>query len=181
MKMLCRVVFVPKITLPTKICDTASTLKDNIYTNVLDKSHASRILIRPLSDHQMYFCVMNKNYVKPTTKQKYIEVEVLNEDVESFRKEIAELEIHNKLDNTVDRDPNYNYEIVSTLLQNAKSKHIPKRIKKFNKRRPKKKRWMTDELVAQVLKKMACMLIRKQLQSHIQIIKRLNSNSKATK
>ena len=33
--------FVPKITLPTKICDTASTLIDNIYTNVLDKSHTS--------------------------------------------------------------------------------------------------------------------------------------------
>ena len=146
--------FVPKITLPTRICDTASTLIDNIYTNVLDKSHTSGILIRPLSDHQMYFCVMNENYVKPTTKQKYIEVEVFNEEnVESFRKEIADLEIHNKLDDTVDRDPNYNYEIVSTLLQNAKSKHIPKRMKKFNKRRHKKERWMTDELLAQVIKK----------------------------
>ena len=146
--------FVPKITLPTRIYDTASTLIDNIYTNVLDKSHTSGILIRPLSDHQMYFCVMNENYVKPTTKQKYIEVEVFNEEnVESFRKEIADLEIHNKLDDTVDRDPNYNYEIVSTLLQNAKSKHIPKRIKKFNKRRHKKETWMTDELLAQVIKK----------------------------
>ena len=138
----------------TRICDTASTLIDNIYTNVLDKSHTSGILIRPLSDHQIYFCVMNENYVKPTTKQKYIVVEVLNEgNVESFRKEIADLEIHNKLDDTVDRDPNYNYEIVSTLLQNAKSKHIPKRIKKFNKRRHKKERWMTDELLAQAIKK----------------------------
>ena len=53
--------FVSKITLPTRICDTASTLIDNIYTNVLDKSHTSGILIRPLSDHQMYFCVMNEN------------------------------------------------------------------------------------------------------------------------
>ena len=67
--------------------------------------------------------------------------------------EIADLEIYNKLDETFDRDPNYKYEIVSTLLQNAKSKHIPKRVKKFNKRRHKKERWMTDELLAQVLKK----------------------------
>ena len=111
-------------------------------------------MVRPLSDHQMYFCVMNENYIKPTTNQKYIEVEVLNEEnIERFRKEIADLEIHNKLDETLDRDPNYNYEIVSTLLQKAKSKHIPKRVKKFNKRRHKKERWMTDELLAQVLKK----------------------------
>ena len=44
--------FAPK-TLPTRTCDTASTLIDNVYTNVLDKSHISGILIRPISDHQM--------------------------------------------------------------------------------------------------------------------------------
>ena len=43
--------FDPKITHPTRISDTASTLIDIIYTNVLDKSHNSGILIRPLSDH----------------------------------------------------------------------------------------------------------------------------------
>ena len=48
--------FVPKITLPTRICDTTSTLIDNTYTNVLDKNHASGILVRPISDHQMYIC-----------------------------------------------------------------------------------------------------------------------------
>ena len=146
--------FAPKITLPTRICDTTSTLIDNIYTNVLDKSHTSGILIRPISDHQMYFCIMNENYMKPAIAQKYVEVEVFNVDaIENFKTEIANLEIYDKLDKTLNRDPNHNYEIFSTLLQNAKSKHIPKRIKKFNKRRHKKERWMTDELLAQVIKK----------------------------
>ena len=31
--------FIPKITLPTRICDTTSTLIDNVYTNAIDKSH----------------------------------------------------------------------------------------------------------------------------------------------
>ena len=146
--------FAPKITLPTRICDTTSTPIDNIYTNVLDKSHTSGILIRPISDHQMYFCIMNENYMKPAIAQRYVEVEVFNvEAIENFKTEIANLEIHDKLDNTLNRDPNHNYEIFSTLLQNAKSKHIPKRIKKFNKRRHKKERWMTDERLAQVIKK----------------------------
>ena len=84
--------FAPKITLPTRICDTASTLIDNIYTNVLDKSHTSGILIRPISDHQMYFCVMNENYMKPAVAQKYVEIEVFNEkSIESFKNEIANL------------------------------------------------------------------------------------------
>ena len=130
--------FAPKITLPTRICDTTNTLIDNIYTNVLDKSHTSGILIRPISDHQMYFCIMNENYMKPAIAQKYVEVEVFNvEAIENFKTEIANLEIHDKLDKTLNRDPNHNYEIFSTLLQTAKSKHIPKRIKKFNKRRSK--------------------------------------------
>ena len=56
--------FAPKITLPTRICDTSSTLIDNVYTNTIDKKHTSGILIRPISDHQMYFCMLNENYTK---------------------------------------------------------------------------------------------------------------------
>ena len=138
--------FAPKITLPTRICDTASTLIDIVYTNGLDKSHISEILIRPISDHQMYFCVMNENFRKPVTQSKHIEVEILNEEsISNFQNEIAKLEIYNKLDKNPNKDPNYNYAILSTLLQNAKSKHIPKQISKFNERRHKKQKWMTDE------------------------------------
>ena len=56
--------FAPKITLPTRICDTSSTLIDNVYTNTIDKKLTSGILIRPISDHQMNFCMLNKNYTK---------------------------------------------------------------------------------------------------------------------
>ena len=112
--------FAPKITLPTRICDTASTLIDNVYTNVLDKSHISGILIRSISDLQMYFCVMNANFRKPVTQSKHIEVEILNEDsISNFQNKIAKLEIHNKLDKNPNKDPNYNYEILSPLLQKA--------------------------------------------------------------
>ena len=68
--------FAPKTTLPTTICDTTSTLIDNVYSNVIDKSHTSSILVRPISDHQMYFCIMNYNFVNIKTAQKYIKIEV---------------------------------------------------------------------------------------------------------
>ena len=68
--------FAPKITFPTRICDTTSTLIDNVYTNVIEKEHTCGILVRPISDH---FCMMNENYVKPKTKQKY-EIEVCNQE-----------------------------------------------------------------------------------------------------
>ena len=69
--------------------------------------------------------------MKPVIAQKYVEVEGFNvEAIENFKTEIANLEIYDKLDKTLNRDPIHNYEIVSTLLQTAETKYIPKRIKK---------------------------------------------------
>ena len=53
----------------------------------------------------MYFCIMNENYMKPAIAQKYVEVEVFNvEAIQNFKTEIANLEIHDKLDKTLNRD-----------------------------------------------------------------------------
>ena len=70
----------PKITLPTRICDTTSTLIDNVYTNVINKPHISGILISPISDHQMYYCALNDNTVKNDDKTKYITTESFSEN-----------------------------------------------------------------------------------------------------
>ena len=36
LKIFCHLFFFPKITLPTRICDTSSTLIDNIFSNVIE-------------------------------------------------------------------------------------------------------------------------------------------------
>ena len=51
----------------------------------------------------------------------------------------------------INKNPNHNYKIVSTFLQNTKNKHFPKRVVKFNKRRHKKERWMTNKLLAKIV------------------------------
>ena len=56
-------------------------------------------------------------------------------------------------ENTINTDPNYNYEIFSKHLQAAKSKHIPIKIKKFNKRKHKKEKWMKNELLIKIVEK----------------------------
>ena len=43
--------FYPKITLPTRICDTSSTIIDNIYSNEIDCYDNSGIFINHISDH----------------------------------------------------------------------------------------------------------------------------------
>ena len=132
--------FAPKITLPTRICDTTSTLIDNVYTNVIEKEHTCGILVRPISDYQMYFCMMNENYIKPKTKQKYVEIEVCNqESLEKFKTEIAHAEIYTKLKKDLTDDPNTNYEMLSQILEMTKNKHIPKRLKSLTNGNTEKK------------------------------------------
>ena len=97
-----------------------------MYTNVSDKEHICGILVRPISDLQMYFCLMTESYLKPVTKQKYVEIEVCNqESLENFRKEIADAKIYEKLQKDLSADPNANYKILSHLLEIAKKLHIP--------------------------------------------------------
>ena len=104
--------FASKITLSTRICDTASTLIDNVFSNVIDKDHTCGILVRPISDHQMYFCILNENYIKPITKRKFVEIEECNlEALARFKTEIANSEIYDKLQKDLSTDPNENYKI----------------------------------------------------------------------
>ena len=138
------------------------TLIDNVYTNVIEKEHTCGILVRPISDHQMYFCMINENYIKPKTKQKYVEIKVCNqESLEKFKTEIAHAEIYTKLKKDLTDDPNTNYEMLSQILEMAKNKHIPKKFKRFNKRRHGKEGWMTNELLTKVVKKNKLYVVRK--------------------
>ena len=83
----------------------------------------------------MYFCMLNKNYTKAKNAHRYIEVEVCNEySIDQFRNEIANANIYDKLD----LSPNKNHELLAEQLQIAKSTHMPKKIKRFNKRKHKK-------------------------------------------
>ena len=82
---------------------------------------------------------MNENYTKPKTKQRYVENEVCNqESLEKFKTEIAHAEIYTKLKKDLTDHSNTNYEMLSQILEMAKNKHIPKKVKKFNKRKPGK-------------------------------------------
>ena len=146
--------FAPKITLPTRMCDTASTLIDNVFSNVIDKDHTCGILVRPISDHQMYFCILNENYIKPITRRKFVEIkESSQEALARFKTEIANSEIYDKLRKDLSTDPNDNYKILSEVLEKAKNIHLPKKYKKFNKRKHRKESWMTNELLTKVVKK----------------------------
>ena len=61
--------------------------------------------------------------------------------------------LYNKLNQDLNTDPNYNYVILSAELQAAKNLHIPRKIRKFNRRKHKKEKWMTNDRLLQIVKK----------------------------
>ena len=144
--------FFPKITRPTRSSGDSHTLIDNIITNNIGKPHTAGILITPpVSDHYMHFCILEGISTAPTTKTTYVEIEQINANsIENLRKSVRKAEIMSKLDISPNGDPNNNYDILMTVLVDSKRKHIPKKRKKFDKRKHSKEKWMTTDLLSLV-------------------------------
>ena len=168
------------------MCDTTSTLIDNIYTNSVDKICTSGILIQPISDHQMYFCMINLSTCHSEQRKKLIEVEVCDhESIQSFVTEISNANIYDKLQKNLNTNLNHNYEILLKHLLNAKLNHISKKVKNFNNRRHLKEKWMTKELLQEIVTKNKMYVTRKTISvNHInyeQIKQRFKSYKKIVK
>ena len=134
--------FFPKITLPTRICDTSSTLTciDQIYTNILNNRDKSGIFTTHISDHQAIFTDTNVGLMGFSEK-KFITVETKDDvSLNKFIDELKTGDIVAKMDHDVNADPNSNYKILAEQLQYAKEKHLPTRKLKFNKYKHKQQK-----------------------------------------
>ena len=142
--------FFPKITLPTRLSDHSSTLIDNIFTNNIDEAGTSGILLNSISDHQMIFTyVENVSYI--TEVPKFIEVERSDErSMHNFVKELDEICIYEQLQPALDANPQENYDIFIKLVSSAKNKHLPKKIVRFNKKKHKKAKWLTNGILKSI-------------------------------
>ena len=146
--------FFPKITRPTRLSTESSSLIDNILTNNLGKRHISGIITTPISDHLMNFCILEGINPNQKSNNNYVEIEKINKrSLTDFKNSISKIDLISKIDNNIDADPSENYDIIAKYLAACKSKHIPKQIKKFNKRKHKKEKWMTDDILTLVNKK----------------------------
>ena len=140
----------PQITLPTRLSDTCDTLIDNTLTNYYENTHTSGVLSMPISDHQMTFTTLVGTTLQATNKQ-LIEFEKVNDRaIKNFKADLANCNIYDRMNHNLEHNPNTNYDILSDILTELKVKHMPKKIRKFNKRKDKKEKWMTDDLLRQI-------------------------------
>ena len=78
--------FFPKITLPTRLSETACTLIDNVITNNIKCNHISGVLIRKISDHQINFCMINEKCTAMNSKRKLVKLNnVMNKQSKNFK------------------------------------------------------------------------------------------------
>ena len=148
--------FFPKITLPTRLSDasnfTCNTLIDNILTNDMSETNksVSGILINDISDHKMIFSYY-ENYSYVEKSEKFIEIEVNNElSMQNFIDELKTLNIYDNLITNVSNSLHENYDIFSSFIVYAKDKHLPKKLVKYNKKKHKKSKWMTNGILRSI-------------------------------
>ena len=146
--------FFPKLTRPTRSFGNTHTLIDNVFTNNIGKPHISGILTHHVSDHFMSFCVVEGKVKRTKDTPKYIEVENITPlSISNFKAEIGSSDLLSQFDLNPLADPNINYNLLSSTIDQAKTKHIPKKSKKFNKRKHKKEPWMTNNLLVRINRK----------------------------
>ena len=100
--------FILKITLPTRISELSSTLIDNIYTSNIDEREtreSSGILLNHISDHQMVFTII-ENWSYVIRVPKFNEIKKNDpQSIQNFVDELEELNIYDKLQKSVNSDP----------------------------------------------------------------------------
>ena len=129
-------------------------LIDNVFTNNLCKRHTSGILTHQISDHFMTFSIVEGNIKQIKDPVKYVEVQNINPaSINNFKNSIATSDLLSQLDLNVNANPNVNYNLLSSVLEQAKIRHIPKKIQRFNRRKHCIEPWMNKELLTLINKK----------------------------
>ena len=142
--------FYPEITLPTRICNTSSTIIDNIFSNEICSNDASGIFVNHISDHQTIFTITSTK-LKNGMEQQYVSIETKDDvSLNNFITEVRNMNISEILNGNINANPTENYELFSKLVQEAKSKHLPIKRIKFNKYKHKKCRWITNGILKSI-------------------------------
>ena len=91
----------------------------------------------------IFTLIENFSYV--TQAPKFVEIKTNDpQSIQNFVNELDELNIYNHLHIAIDSSPDVNYHTILKLLSTVKDKHLPKKMVKFNRKKHKKAKWMTN-------------------------------------
>lgn len=152
--------FIPQITFPTRIADTANgrsaTLIDNILLRMCSPAvHSiSGILTSKISDHFGYFMsidLLELDSSNSDCKQKFIElVHMSAKNICNFKKSISSMNILEKLDKTPGANVDQNYAIFENCIETARKNNFPIKKVKFNKYKHGRNDWITSGILRSI-------------------------------
>ncbi len=99
--------------------------------NTLDTT--SGVLIKRFSDHQPYFILLINILTKDSPPVHVKITKQDNESIQSFHNEILTSDKLINLNSDIIKDPNNAYNALHGVIQNAKNKHMPTKLMKYNK------------------------------------------------
>ena len=70
--------------------------------------------------------------------------------IQNFTCEMKSLNIYDKLNKSIDSNPEENYEVFLKSIKDVKNKCLPKKVVKYNKKKHKKFKWMTSALLKSI-------------------------------
>ena len=116
----------PHITLPTRLTNGGGTQIYNLFCkmNKSIKKHTAGILLNQLSDHLLYFTLLETDTAH-NSKNKFTIIFKQNDDViQQIQNEINSSELHKKLDTSQTANPNASYNVIMNVIETASKKHM---------------------------------------------------------
>ena len=136
--------FIPHITLPTRITSRSRTLIDNIFSNTIDfQSSISGNITSSISDHFPQFLLVpsRQNNYRPR-KHNMFHRNMRNFDPNSFERDLSQINWNELI--KANEDPNYSFDNFYSSVEKLLNKHAP--LVKLSKKEFKQqlKPWITS-------------------------------------
>ena len=136
---------------PTRYGEYSASLIDNIFTNHINESQISGIILEDMSDHLPIFCITQGQSV-PTNKFITKIIRLINDTTVP--------DLSNKL-NDVDwsildsKNPDDAYETFHNIINKVYNEALPLQVKRYRVHLNKPKPWITTSLLNSIKKKHA--------------------------
>ena len=145
--------YLPKITLPTRFARHSCSLLDNIYCKLSNETigTSAGILLNDISDHLLCYSSIKFMSLEDRRKHKKVKQKIVTKKAQnSFIEELKNLNIYDRLNHSLECDPNINYRILMDTVTECRQKHFPSKLVKFNKRRHKSNKWITYGIIKSI-------------------------------
>ena len=141
---------IPSVTLPTRLSRRNATLIDHIFCKSPSYRLNGGIILSNISDHLMPFLSLDiRSHHTPPPKT----ISFQPSDVRSvnrFIDAVNDIDFSAHISSDFNSDPNLNFNILKTLIDDCISTHLPFRTVKFNRHKHKIRPWITSGILMSI-------------------------------